>query len=92
MLAERTDFSLPKMASEMRSAGTTRSMMARASGLAPTRSKCALGLPASGPARLMALMIGWIAWWAKASASTKRSSVIWSAEPSIISMSFSLPT
>ncbi len=72
--------------------GTTRSMMARASGVAPTSGKVAFGLPASATQIRIAVMIGWIAWWANSRASMKRSSGIWSAEPSIMSMSFSLPT
>jgi hypothetical protein len=42
-LAVRTFFSKPKMAAETRSAGTTRSMMARASGVAPTSLKVCFG-------------------------------------------------
>jgi len=91
-LAERTFFSNPKMAAETRSAGTTRSMMARASGVAPMSLKVAFGLPASFTSSRIAAMIGWMAWWPNARASTNFSSEIWSAEPSIISMSFSLPT
>ena len=73
MLAERTAFSLPKMASEIRPP-TTRSMMARASGLAATSSNLALGFPATATRSRMALITGWTAWWANSRASMKRSS------------------
>jgi len=91
MLAERTAFSLPKMASGILGPAT-RSMMARAAGVAPTSGKVAFGLPARLTSSLMALMMGWIALWANSRASMKRSSGSWSALPSIMSMSFSLPT
>ena len=90
-LAARTAFSLPKMASGILGPAT-RSMMARASGVAPTSGNVAFGFPATATSSLIALMIGWIALWANSRASMKRSSGSWSALPSIISMSFSLPT
>jgi hypothetical protein len=91
MLAGRTAFSLPKMASGI-FGPATRSMIARASAVAPTSGNAALGLPATATRSRMALMMGWIAWCANSRASMKRSSGNWSALPSIISMSFSLPT
>jgi len=61
-------------------------------GRAPTRLNLAFGLPARATSWLMAAMIGWIALCANSERSTKRSSVNWSALPSIMSMSFALPT
>ncbi len=67
-------------------------MMARVWGLAVMRSKWAFFLPVRAVNSLIALMIGWMAVCANARASMKRSSGIWSAEPSIISMSLAVPT
>jgi len=86
-----TFFSKPEDAAETRSAGTTRSMMARASGVAPTSLKVCFGLPASFWSSLIAAMMldGLVAERERLDELLLGDLV---AEPSIMSMSFSLPT